>query len=100
MQRPNFTDHEQSLVSSLKASNGSSQNWYMWGYLIGGCVLTGFGFYHANYVMMLLAFCVVCGMRIREEFVQAEQLPHWRSIIVKYEDALCSDTNSETAGDK
>jgi len=90
MPLPNFTDDEQYLINCAKSTKVNGQS-YMWGYLVAGAALVGFGAYHDSVPMMLCAFAVVCGFRIYEEIFQSKWLPLWRSIIAKYEAAARGD---------
>ena len=95
MPLPDFTDDERYLINCAKSTAATSQtNSYMWGYLIGGAFLAGFGAYHNNVPMMFSAFVVVCGFRIYEELFQSKWLPLWRSIIAMYEDAAHADAGN------
>ena len=88
MPLPEFTNDEQYLISFAKSTRAREQtNTYMWGYLVGGVALAGFGVFHDNVPMMLGAFAVVCGCRVYEELTQTKWTPVWREIIKKYEDA-------------
>lgn len=95
MPLPDFSDDERYLINCAKSTAANGQtNSYMWGYLVGGAVLAGFGAYHNSVPMMLAAFGFVCGSRIYEEIFQSKWLPMWRSIIAKYETA-CTDDSVE-----
>lgn len=90
MPLPDFTSDERYLINFLKSSS-ASQNSYMWGYLIGGAVIAGFGVYHGSALMILNALVLVYGFRVYEEYHQSKWIPKWRSIIAKYEAALGGD---------
>lgn len=89
MPLPEFTDDEQYLINFVKSPAASSENnTFMWGYLIGGFALTFFGTIRNEVTLILVAFVLVCGFRIYEEFIQAKWTKIWSSIIGKYEAAL------------
>ncbi|TWT72648.1 hypothetical protein [Crateriforma conspicua] len=88
MPLPDFNADEQYLINCIKSPNASANSGsYMWGYIIGGALVAGFAAYYENILMMLGAFVIVCGFRIYEERFQSRWMPHWRSIIEKYESA-------------
>ncbi len=94
---PNFTDDELFLINFTKSSSANTQsNSYMWGYLVGGAVLAGFGAYQSSVPMILTAFILVCGFRIYEEMFQSKWIPLWRSIIEKYETAAMGDVEADS----
>jgi hypothetical protein len=98
MALPNFTTDEQYLINSIRSPKASfSTNSYMWGYIIGGSLIAAFAAYHANVLMMLAAFVVVCGFRVYEEHFQLKWMPLWRSIIEKYEAAAVAGENPAVA---
>jgi hypothetical protein len=97
MPLPDFTDDEQYLVNSVKSPNAAGKsNSYMWGYIIGAVTFAGFGVYHENVPMLLTALVVVVSFRIYEERYQMKWMPHWRSIIVKYEAACVAESEDRT----
>ncbi len=99
MPLPDFTDDEQYLIKCVKSPNATGRSSSsMWSYLISGAVVAGFGAYHSSIPMMITAFVVVCGFRIYEERFQNKWLPHWRSIILKYEAAARGEDDSDHAG--
>ena len=100
MPLPNFTDTELYLINFTKSPSSTGQSSYMWGYLIGGAVLMGFGAYHDSVPMMLTAFIVVLGFRIYEEIYQSKWLPVWRSIIEKSEAAAIGESDGDESGGK
>jgi len=75
----------------------------MWGYIVGGILLAGFGAYHGSIPMMLAAFLIVCAFRVHEEMCHEEMcheemchakwMPVWRSIVTKYEGAAATDSD-------
>ena len=92
MPLPDFTDDERYLINCAKSTAANAQtNSYMWGYVIAGSVLAGFGAYQSSIPMLLSAFAVVIGFRIYEELFQSKWLPLWRSIIAKCEAAALGD---------
>ncbi len=98
---PNFTDDEQYLINFAKSRKASSQpNPYIWGYLVGGTAVAGFGAYHDNVPVMATTFVVVCGLRIHEELFQSRWLPLWRSIITNYEAAATCESIKAAAHDE
>ena len=100
MPLPDFTDDERYLINCAKSTAANAQtNSYMWGYLVGGAVLAGFGAYQSSVPMMLAAFVIVCGFRIYEELFQSKWLPLWRSIIAKYEAAALGDVDPDVDPD-
>jgi len=84
MALPDFNADERYMINAVKSNTGMS-NAYMWGYLIAGLLMGGFGVYHNSVPLMACAFLVVCGFRLYEEWYQRKWLPIWRSIIDKYE---------------
>ena len=97
MPLPEFTNDEQYVLSFIKSPKmvGASSA-YMWGYILGGIIIAGFGAYFSNVLMMAAAFVVVCGFRIYEERYQLKSIPLWRSIIEKYEAAAVSNDSAPT----
>lgn len=86
MPLPDFTDDECYLINCVKSTAPIAQtNSYMWGYLVFGSVLAGFGAYQSSTPMMLAAFVSVVGFHIYEEMFQSKWLPLWPFIISKYE---------------
>ena len=94
MPLPKFSDDEQYLINSVKSSAAQGQtNPIMWGYIVGGILLAGFGAYHGSIPMMLAAFLIVCAFRVHEEMCHAKWMPVWRSIVTKYEGAAATDSD-------
>jgi hypothetical protein len=87
MAMPQFTDEERYLINYVRAEKTAS-NSYMFTYLVSGLVLAGFGAYTGSTTMMMSAFLVVCGFRVYEEMHGSKWTPVWRSIILKYEQAI------------
>lgn len=85
---PKFTDDEQYLVNSLRSPEADKPNNFMWGYLGVGLLFAGFAAYHENPWMMLCAFGLVCCCRVYEDRFQSKWNPLFRSIILKYEQAI------------
>ena len=97
MPLPDFTDDERYLINFAKSTAATNQtNSYMWGYVIAGSVLAGFGAYQSSIPMILIAFVIVIGFRIYEELFQFKWIPLWRSIITKYEAAALGDGESKS----
>jgi hypothetical protein len=95
MAMPQFTDEELYLINFIRAEKAQQSNSYMMAYLVSGLVLAGFGAYTGSIAMMMSAFLVVCGFRVYEERSEAKWVPVWRSIILKYEDAISSVPESQ-----
>ncbi|MEM1071157.1 MAG: hypothetical protein AAGI63_19785 [Planctomycetota bacterium] len=88
MPLPDFNADEQYLINCIKSPNASANSGSsMWGYIVGSALVAGVAAYHENTLIMLAAFLIVCGSRIYEERFQSRWMPHWRSIIEKYESA-------------
>ena len=87
MPLPEFTPDEEHAIAYVKSATYAEQTWHMWSYIFGGITLCGFGAYHDDVPMMVVAIVIVCGFRIYEERQQSRFLPIWRSIIDKYERA-------------
>ena len=94
MTYPNFTPDENYLISYVKTpSAGSSSSSYMWGYILSGSLIFGLGVYNESVSFMAIAFAIVIGFRLYEEWYISKWTPKWRSIIEKFEAAL-SDVNA------
>jgi len=101
MPLPDFTDDERYLINYVKSPNASDGAIsYVWGYLLGGAALSGFGAYYGSIPMMLTAFVVICGFRIYEERFQTKWTPLWRSIIVKFEASSIDHVDDVESDDK
>jgi hypothetical protein len=87
MAMPQFTDEELYLINFVRAEKKES-NSYMLTYLVSGLVLAGFGAYTGSIAMMMSAFVVICGFRVYEERSGSRWGPVWRSIILKYDQAV------------
>ena len=97
MTRPNFTADETYLISYVKSSHGRPANSYMWGYLISSSFVFGFGVYQASIPVMVIAFIVLVGFRLYEEWYGSKWTPIWRCIVEKFESALDGDTAGRTS---
>jgi len=85
---PKFTDDEQQIINTLRSREADRPNNFMWAYLGVGLLFAGFAAYHENTWMMLCGFALVCSCRIYEDRLQAKANPLFRSIILKYEQAI------------
>jgi len=95
MPLPEFTDEEQYLISFWKSESATTQtNTQMWGYLLCAAAVAVFGFYYKDPVMSLLAFVLVFGFRVHEEYSQKKWAKPLRSIILKYEAAFSPNSAS------
>ena len=94
MPKPDFTDDEQYLINSVKSTQAyRHSNSYMWGYMAGAIAFFGVSTYHGNIPLMIIAFAILCGFRIYEEWLQAKWQPLWCTIIAKYEASAISEFN-------
>lgn len=98
MPMPDFSDDENYLINCAKSPDVSkSSSSYTWGYLIASAGLAGVAIYENNFWLLFSAFVMVCGFRIYEERFQAKWLPHWKSIINKFEEACTSEPDGDNS---
>jgi hypothetical protein len=89
MPAPAFTREEEYLISLLRGDIQESSA-FMWSYLLPGLALAGFAAVYDSVWMVLSAFVVVCGFRVYEESFAKKWKPTYRSIILKYEEAIAA----------
>lgn len=88
MPLPEFTPDEQFFISYIKSPRASSiWNSPMWAYSIGGLGCCAYGALYQQVSFMVVAFVLVVGFRIFEQFQEMKWPPICRSIIEKYEAA-------------
>ena len=87
MAMPQFTAEELYIINYVRAKEAHSHE-FMWAYLLPGLVLAGLGAYAGSTAMMFSAFLVVCGLRVYEERYQSKWTPVFRSIFLKYDQAI------------
>ena len=87
MPMPTFTREEEYLVAAIRSESKGMQA-FMWSYVLSGLALAGFAAFYGNVWMMFSAFVVVCGFRVYEEWWQEKWKPIFRSIILKYDEAV------------
>jgi len=91
MTKPDFTPKEQYLLSVYRLPLGRwllFRDGRMWGYVLFGALMCGFGAVFQSIVMMVIGFIVVCGFRIYDEWESSRWSPVLRSIIIKYDAAV------------
>ena len=93
MAYPDFTPEEEYYISYVKQADASLvTNPTMWGYLLCSSVFFSIGAYQSSMPVMVIAFAVMVGYRIYEEFSGAKWTAVWRSIIEKFEAAAATDS--------
>jgi hypothetical protein len=89
MPYPEFTPEEKYIVEMYKLpTTFYKAESYMWGYLIGGCVVFGVGMLHQDAFVMAIGLALVVGFRIYDSMRQRHWSPVFHSVIAKFDAAL------------
>jgi hypothetical protein len=95
MPAPQFTADEQYLISWAKSS-AATTNPFALGYLAAGIMICAVAAYYDSIPFMVVAFIVVCGFRLWEEWYQAKWAHLWGAIVTKYEAAAFGTEQART----